>query len=105
MVTIYVLELENGKYYIGKTHNPQVLCRIDQHFNYNGSGWTQKYKPLRLVEVNNNCDNYDEDKYTLKYMSQHGIDNVRGGSFCESELSEDNKLTIQKMLHSSNNRC
>ena len=35
MVFIYVLELENKKYYIGKTNNPKF--RLDQHFNLNGS--------------------------------------------------------------------
>ena len=29
MVTIYVLELENKKYYVGKTNNPEV--RFEQH--------------------------------------------------------------------------
>lgn len=41
MVTIYVLELESSKYYIGKTKNSKF--RLDQHFNANGSIWTQNY--------------------------------------------------------------
>jgi len=35
MVYIYILELENYKYYVGKTTNPNF--RIDSHFNSNGS--------------------------------------------------------------------
>lgn len=34
MVYIYVLKLEKGKYYIGKTLNPNF--RIKQHFNSQG---------------------------------------------------------------------
>jgi predicted GIY-YIG superfamily endonuclease len=63
MVFIYVLELENNKYYIGKTNIPEF--RLDLHFNYEGSEWTKKYKPIRLKELVKNCDSYDEDKYTI----------------------------------------
>ena len=45
MVFIYVLELENKKYYIGKTTNP--IYRLGKHFNNSGSEWTKKYKPIK----------------------------------------------------------
>ena len=38
-------------------------------------------------------------------MSKYGIENVRGGSFCQIELSKENINTIEKMLNSSNNNC
>ena len=41
MVYIYVLKLEQEKYYIGKTNNPEF--RINDHFNNIGSEWTKKY--------------------------------------------------------------
>ena len=103
MVAIYILSLEGGKYYVGKTNNP--IFRLDQHFHNNGSKWTQKYKPLKILEVKNNCDDYDEDKYTLQYMEKYGIDNVRGGSYCEIKLSKEIKLEIQKKLNMTNDRC
>jgi hypothetical protein len=59
MVYIYILQLEQGKYYIGKTTNPQF--RIESHFNFNGS--------ITLIP---NCDDYDEDKYTRIYMDKYG---------------------------------
>ena len=34
-VSIYVLKLEQNKYYIGKTQNPNF--RLDQHFNGEGN--------------------------------------------------------------------
>ena len=42
-------------------------------------------KSLNVVieRICNICDNYDEDKYTLKYMGQYRVNNVRCGSFCE----------------------
>ncbi len=95
--------MENNKYYIGKTNKPDI--RIEQHCNDYGSAWTRKYKPIKVIEIIPNCDNFDEDKYTLKYMEQYGINNVRGGSFCEINLDKNNIETIKKMINSSNDNC
>ena len=103
MVFIYVLELENNKYYVGKTDNPAF--RLEQHFNLSGSQWTKKYKPIKVLEIIPNCDNFDEDKYTLKYMEKYGINNVRGGSFCEIKLNKNNLEVIKKMISGSTDKC
>ena len=103
MVYIYVLQLEKGKYYVGKTTNPKF--RLEQHFNSSGSQYTKKYTPLKVLEIIPNCDDYDEDKYTLKYMEQYGINNVRGGTFCQLKLDKDNLSTIKKMINSSSDKC
>jgi hypothetical protein len=103
MVFIYILELENNKYYIGKTTNP--FFKLEQHFKLNESQWINKYKPIRLHRFISDCDNFDEDKYTLKYMEQYGINNVRGGSFSELKLKKDNLETIKKMIKGSTNKC
>lgn len=103
MVYIYILKLENNKYYIGKTNNP--INRLSQHTNNNGSEWTKKYKPIKLIELIEDCDNFDEDKYTKIYMQKYGIDNVRGGSYNQMILSNENIITIQKELDSSLNKC
>jgi len=103
MITIYVLRCECNKYYIGKTTNPEF--RLNDHFNATGSAWTQKYKPIQVLQLIPNCDDFDEDKYTLKYMSEYGINNVRGGSFCQVRLSEDNVKVIRRMIHGSTDKC
>ena len=103
MVFIYVIKLEKNKYYIGKTKNPKF--RLKTHFNQNGSMWTKKYKPLEIVELISNCDDYDEDKITMKYMDKYGIDNVRGGSFVSLKLNKASLDTLKQMSNSINNRC
>ena len=103
MVYIYALKLKYNKYYVGKTENPKF--RLDSHFNSNGSSWTKKYNPIQVVELVPNCDNFDEDKYTLKYMKKYGIYNVRGGSFCKEHLSKENVTMIKKMINSSTDKC
>lgn len=103
MLYIYVLQLENGKYYIGKTTNPDF--RLENHFQGNGSSWTKKYKPIKVLEIIPNCDNYDEDKYTKKYMDKYGIDNVRGGSYSSIELSNLTKEHLKHENYGTNDKC
>ena len=62
---IYVLMLEKGKYYVGKSNVPE--SRILNHFKNNGSAWTSLHKPIRVVEVEKG-DIFDEDKITKQYM-------------------------------------
>ncbi len=103
MVIIYILELENKKYYVGKTTNPNF--RLEQHFAGSGSQWTKKYKPLSILEIIPNCDNFDEDKYTIKYMEKYGINNVRGGSFCEIKLNDNNITTLNQIINNITDKC
>ena len=103
MIYIYILLLQSNKYYVGKTTNPEF--RIESHFNSNGSVWTQKYNPIEVIEIIENCDSFDEDKYVLKYMNSKGIDNVRGGSFSQIELSDEQIELINKMLRGANDEC
>ena len=103
MVFIYAIKLEQGKYYIGKTNNPYF--RLESHFNSNGSEWTKIYKPIKILEIIPNCDNYDEDKITRQYMDKYGINNVRGGSFVSVKLDKSTIETLNKMSNGTNNRC
>jgi len=103
MVYIYILQLENGKYYVGKTINPSF--RLDSHFNSNGSAWTKLYKPIKMVELIPNCDDYDEDKYTRMFMDKYGFDNVRGGSFVSVELEKSTINHLTQMKNGTNDKC
>ena len=103
MLYIYVLQLQNDKYYVGKTLNPH--SRIETHFTNNGSEWTKLHKPIKLLELIPNCDDYDEDKYTYKYMDKFGIDNVRGGSYSTPVLDDCTINQLVKISNSVNNRC
>jgi hypothetical protein len=103
MVYIYVLKLEQGKYYIGKTNNPQF--RLENHCNGNGSAWTQKYKPLKVIKIIPNCNDYDEDKFTRQYMDKYGTANVRGGAFTKLNLDKSTLDFLEHMSNSTNNKC
>jgi hypothetical protein len=103
MVFIYILQLQNEKYYIGKTTNPSF--RLEQHFNSDGSNWTKKYKPISVLDIIPGCNDFDEDKYTIQFMEKYGINNVRGGSFCEIKLSDTNISTLNQMIRGVNDKC
>lgn len=103
--TIYILKCKEGKYYVGKTKN--LRHRIGEHFktNISASKWTSTYPPISILQIIQNCDSYDEDKFTLKMMEKFGINNVRGGSFCLHNLSRAERTMIQKQMNSANDRC
>lgn len=104
MVYIYILKLKNNKYYVGKTSR-KPLERLSEHFDNSGSGWTRVHNPVKIMEIIPNCDEEDEDKYTIKYMKKYGIDNVRGGSFCQITLSLDTSNTLNRMIRGSSDKC
>jgi predicted GIY-YIG superfamily endonuclease len=103
MYTIYVLKCEQDKYYVGKTTDKD--SRINDHFSGNGCAWTKKYKPISLFETFENCDSFDEDKYVKKYMLEHGVDNVRGGSYSQISLDEISRETIRRELVGCTDKC
>ena len=104
MSKIYVLLCEGNRYYIGKTER-NIEERIEEHFRANGSYWTKKYKPLKVVETIQSNDKMDEDKYTKKYMLLYGVDKVRGGSYTEIVLPEYKLKCLQDELCTINDLC
>jgi hypothetical protein len=102
MTTIYVLKLKNDKWYVGKTTNP--ASRIESHFKSNGCYWTRRFPPIQIQEQFIG-DDYDEDKYVLKYMHLYGIDNVRGGAYSQLKLSEESINSINARLIGVSDTC
>lgn len=101
-VTIYIIQLEFGKYYVGKTEHLEK--RLQDHFNGVGCAWTKKYRMLGFVDSFAG-DKYDEDKTTVKYMELFGINNVRGGIYSSVTLPLDQCLVVQKVIYNANNGC
>lgn len=100
---VYILKLVNNKYYIGKTENLKI--RLSTHLKGRGSKWTKLYNPLTLVEKISNADKFDEDKYVLKYMEKYGINNVRGGSYSQINLSTIQKINIKAQIANATDSC
>jgi len=101
-MNIYVLKLNGGKYYIGKSSN--VTKRYEQHLQGNVS-WTSKHKPEYIEKVLPASSPFDEDKITKEYMNIYGIDNVRGGSYVTVILDDSQRNNLQKEIWSANGAC
>ena len=104
MATIYVLHLKNNKWYVGKTTKP-VETRFEEHVKGMGSSWTKVHKPIRIEKVIKNISNFDEDKITKEYMAKYGIENVRGGTYCQNELDETEEYLLQKEIWMAQGKC
>jgi len=100
---IYVLKLHDDAFYVGRTEN--VAVRVRAHFDGDGAAWTKLHRPISVCETFDSDDPLDEDKTTLKYMREHGVDKVRGGSFCRVTLSNTERAAIQQMLRGGADKC
>ena len=79
---VYILELEDGCWYVGSSINLNV--RLAQHWCGQGSGWTKKHAPTRVHEVilvREGSALEVENSATLAYIAQYGAEKVRGGSY------------------------
>lgn len=91
---IYVLELEDERYYVGRTSN--FFQRMNEHFGGNGSVYTKKYKPIKIKEVIEEKNNSDERDKTLEYMKIYGYEKVRGYAWCSEQLLHPPKIKNKK---------
>jgi hypothetical protein len=102
---LYILELEQNKFFIGEITSiskeeleiyfKEILYNCDDN---NVKVWLEKYNPIDVLDSFEIMDKYDVDTYVYKYMYQYGIDNVRGGSFTETDLSTENIIIINHMI-------
>jgi len=83
---LYVLKLEQGRYYIGITsRSPEV--RYKEHVSgLYAAEWTKVYKPIKIdqaidlgVTTIEKTESY-ENRVTREYIKKYGFNNVRGGN-------------------------
>ena len=97
-ITLYVLELQDGCFYVGQSEVPEI--RIRSHVRGKGSQWTKKHPPICLSE-RRPAESRDwkeaefvENQLTLMMMRKHGWQRVRGGYWC----NVDEELTRKGLL-------
>ena len=93
-VSIFLLELEHGKFYAGSHSDPEKVmeeCREGL-----GPIWTQIHRPVRMREVIRMAPLRDVDTRVRQWMLQYGVDNVRGGSWADVRLSDKDRQTLSR---------
>lgn len=75
---IYVLKLQNDKWWVGKSKTPST--RILAHKDGMGSSWTRDNKVIATEEI---LEEGDLTEITLSYMKKYKWQNVRGTCFNE----------------------
>lgn len=103
MEMLYALKLEGEKYYIGKTDN--FNQRYLAHVSGSGAAWTRQYKPVSVAEIRPTKDLYDETNTTKEYMKKYGIDNVRGGPYCQLAIPDEMKSVLLHELRAADDAC
>lgn len=94
---VYALALVDGKFFVGKTLNPKFRLDLCFASNFMAPAWVKMYPPIKVLEMIDG-DSIDENKHTLKYMKNFGIDNVRGGSYSEVTFSDETRSLLEKSL-------
>lgn len=100
---IYILLLEKDKIYVGRTMN--LKKRYNQHLNGNGSFWTKKYKPIEILDTYVCSNPFEEDMFVKMYMSEYGIENVRGGSYVQYILDDNQMDLLLREIRFTKNLC
>jgi hypothetical protein len=103
MSTLYVLQLESGKYYVGKTSD--VARRYAEHKNGQGSEWTKIFKPVKLLETREIKSDHDENNLTKDLMQKYGIENVRGGSYSQVSLGASTFEFLERETRGNTDAC
>jgi hypothetical protein len=103
MASVYVLKLEGGRYYVGKSDN--VMKRYEEHLNGAGSSWTARYPPLSLIKTIEGVGPFEEDKTVKEYMGLYGIDKVRGGTYVTEKLTDAQRSVLNQEIWASQDRC
>ena len=108
---VYVLMLEENKFYVGQTTKAGLDSRLANHYENKGAEWTKKYKPIKkskpliyYLPTKNEAGQVELTK-TLEYMHNYGINNVRGHQFAKIHLDpEDIKIITNNFIH-DDDRC
>lgn len=86
---LYVLKLEQGKWYVGITSQTPEK-RFKEHLGGRKTRWTNKYPPVKVIDTKYLGELPYEDvkvyenKVTRMYMKKKGVNNVRGGDLTDT---------------------
>lgn len=103
MTTIYILRLQGGNYYVGKTTD--FTARLQAHMDRRACTWTTKHPVVSVEQVLPDTDPFEEDKQVKIYMAKHGIQKVRGGAYVTEVLSLEQLAALRREIWGAKDLC
>ena len=84
---LYVLQLANGRYYVGRSANLNVQA-AELGLHGGGQRWIQENQPAKLLYKQPIEDETLVRDVTLGLMREHGWENVRGWGWSQTNLKQ-----------------
>jgi hypothetical protein len=63
------------------------------------------YRPVSVERTIESQTLFDEDNYTKEYMKKYGVDKVRGGSYANIILTDEQEATLKREFRGADDRC
>lgn len=104
MRTIFLLELECGKYFLYATMKTRSPIELFLEA-YLSCEYIQKYKPMNIVDMWPEKHVLELNIHVKKQMLERGIDNVRGGSYSSPVLTPSQMECLTAELQCPTDEC
>lgn len=85
-LSIYVASLEQNRFFIHHSYSTQFPLQVLVEFEIIYD-FPKLYKPVKILEMIPEENNFHLDSVVKQYMLKYGIENVRGGSYVDPILS------------------
>lgn len=103
--SLYILQLQNDCWYVGTTKN--LDRRLTQHREQTKecAAWIKVHPVVEVFKTRLCKDVLDEDSTTKKLMLKHGIDKVRGGSYVQVKLPQEQLDALNREFRTALDKC
>lgn len=101
--SVYLLELENNKTYSGSTLSDQIKARYRCHCRGDGAGWTNKYKPIRILKTWGELTSpealkKEHEVCVAQLVASADLDKCRGGRYNFTKEGPDSWWWLPRSL-------
>lgn len=103
--TLYILQLRDDCWYVGTTKN--IDRRLEQHQKQTKecAAWIKVHPVVDVFKIRSCKDVLDEDNTTKKLMLKHGVDKVRGGSYVQVKLPQEQLESLDREFRTALDKC
>lgn len=97
MSLLFIIKCQQEKYYLGLS-NSFVSIFFTHYENHNNISWLNIYKPIQIVHIEHFFNFNKLNNSVIYYMFVYGIENVRGGSYTNINLSNQQYIEITQKI-------